>query len=247
MDMDRRTFTKGTLGTLLTYSLLETVLTSESLSAEIKPLAAAWLANLDEMGRDVKGKKLTQLEWQAQVEGLLKQVELPDLLKFIDFENLTRNLKFRDRGELSLRPKFPKVEGLPTELVYGHQLFALKKGQSVVPHGHDNMCTAFLILDGTFHGKHYDRIENTKDSMIIKPTIDREFNMGGYSTVSDHKDNVHWFKTTSKQGFIFNIHVLNVHAGRTGRVYIDPNGEKLSGGKMKVRKIKAAEAFRMYG
>ncbi len=30
--------------------------------------------------------------------------------------------------------------------------------------------------------------------MIIKPTIDRKFSPGECSTVSDYKDNVHWFQ-----------------------------------------------------
>ena len=76
------------------------------------------------------------------------QVDLADTLKFIDFDKLTANLKFRDQGELSLQAKLPQVEGLPTNLVFGHQVFALAKDRSVVPHGHNNMATAFLILQG---------------------------------------------------------------------------------------------------
>ncbi len=54
------------------------------------------------------------------------------------------------------------------------------------------MATAFLILQGDFQGKHYDRLEDDKEHMIIRPTIDREFHPGEYSTVTDVKDNVHW-------------------------------------------------------
>ena len=111
------------------------------------------------------------------------------------------------------------------------------------------MATAFLVLKGDFAGKHYDRIEDHKDHMIVKPTIDRKFTPGEYSTVSDYKDNVHWFKALSKTGYIFNIHVLNVDpkVRKSGRVYVDPLGEKLSGGRIKARKLKAAEAFKRFG
>ena len=67
------------------------------------------------------------------------------------------------------------------------------------------------------------------------------------STLSDIKDNVHWFQATSDASFIFNIHVMSVVPGRTGRVYIDPDGEKLSGGRIKARKIDHAEANKLYG
>ena len=110
-----------------------------------------------------------------------------------------------------------------------------------------NMATAFLILNGEFHGRHYDRLEDDRESMIIKPTIDRQFHRAEYSTISDFKDNVHWFKATSETGFIFNIHVLRLKPGRTGRVYIDPDGEKISGGRIRARKIKLEEAYKKYG
>ena len=247
--MDRREFGTKTLGSLLTFSLLETVLSSDALAQSVKPIAAKWLADIDRMSADLKGKKLKQVEWQKQVEQLFKQVNLQEFMSYVDFAKLTKNMKFRDKGERSFKAKFPKVEGLPTELVFGHQMFALKKDRSVVPHGHNNMATSFLILEGEFEGKHYDRLEDHKDHMIVKPTIDRKFKPGEYSTVSDHKDNVHWFKATSKTGYIFNIHVLNVDpkVKKNGRVYIDPHGEKLAGGKIKANKLKAADAFRRFG
>ena len=48
---------------------------------------------------------------------------------------------------------------------------------------------------------------------------------------------------------IFNIHVLNVdpQIKRSGRVYVDPAGEKISGGRIKAEKMKSADAFRRYG
>lgn len=247
-DLTRRGFHRETLSSLLTFSLLETLFHADAFAAEIKPITAKWLADLNQLGVDLRGAKMQQVDWQAKVETLFDQVNLPDLMKFIDFEQLTKNLEFRDHGEKSLRPKFPEVEGLPTKLVFGHQVFALKKDRSVVPHGHDNMATAFLILKGDFHGRHYDRLNDEDKHMILKPTIDKSFTVGGYSTISDYKDNVHWFQATSETGFIFNIHVLNVVEGRrSGRRYVDPAGEKLSGGRIRARKIGAAEAYKLYG
>lgn len=236
------------LGSLLTYSLMETLFATDAFAKEIKHVTAKWLADLDQLGREVKGD-LRQVVWQEKVHELFAKADLPELLNFIDFDKLTHNLQFAKRGERSLRPKFPAVEGLPRELVFGHQVFALRKNRSVVPHGHDNMATAFLVLKGDFHGRHYDRLEDTRKHMIIKPTIDKKFSAGGYSTISDYKDNVHWFQATSETAFIFNIHVLNVDPKikKTGRVYIDPHGEKLSGGRIMAEKLRAADAFKRYG
>lgn len=246
-DLSRREFQQQTLGALLTWSLLDTLFSGDAFADEVRLLAAKWLAELNSMSLDLKDKKLEPLQWQTQVEQLFQKVDLPELLKFIDFEKLTRDVQPKERGELSLRPRLPEVDGLPTELVFGHQVFALNQDRSVVPHGHDNMATAFLILKGDFRGRHYDRLEDDAKHMIIKPTLDKSFEPGMCSTVSDLKDNVHWFQATRDNSFIFNIHVMNVVPGKTGRVYIDPEGEKLSGGRIKARKINHAEAARLYG
>jgi hypothetical protein len=249
MSLSRRQFGQQTLGSLLTYSLLETLFATGAFGAETKALAAKWLKDLNDLGQGVKGKKFSQVLWQQKVDELLGQVDLADTLKFLDFEKLAANLKFRDQGELSLKPKLPAVEGLPTNLVFGHQVFALTKDRSVVPHGHINMATAFLILKGTFRGRHYDRLEDDGQFMIIRPTLDRAFTVGEHSTVSDYKDNVHWFTATSDQAFIFNIHIMNVDPDikNTGRVYIDPAGEKLSDNRIRAKRVTSAEVYKLYG
>ena len=108
------------------------------------------------------------------------------------------------------------------------------------------MATAFLMLQGDCHGRHYDRVEDGDGFMIIQPTIDDQFGVGKYSTVSDHKDNIHWFKAESDTAFIFNIHVLNVNADITkgGRVYVDPFGEKLSHGLIKAKTLSKKTGLR---
>jgi hypothetical protein len=248
-QVSRRMFNQATMGSLLTFSLLESLFSKNAFSAEIEPLTAKWLADLNALGQDVKDRKLTQVEWQEQVEKLMAQANLADLIKFVDLEKLTKTLPLSDRGERSFGHKFPEVEGLPTKLVFGHQMFALKKDRSVAPHGHNNMATAFLMLKGDCHGRHYDRIEDGKDFMIIKPTIDSQFKVGEYSTVSDFKDNIHWFKATSATAFIFNIHVLNVNAEikKNGRMYVDPFGEKLAHGLVKAPVLNKKQAYDKFG
>lgn len=248
-ELNRRTFGKSTLGLLLTHSLLESLFTTGALAQDVDPIASKWIAETNQLCLDLKGEKLDTLTWQTKIEELFAKIEVAELLKFVDFEKLTKNLRYRERGERAIQFKFPEVEGLPTERVFGHQIFALKKDQSVVPHGHNNMATAFLILKGGFHGRHYDRLEDADDHMIIRPTIDQAFEVGGFSTVSDHKDNVHWFKSTDEGSFIFNIHVLNVDPDirRGGRVYVDPKGEAISDGRIKAPKIDHRRAYELYG
>jgi hypothetical protein len=248
--LSRREFVQQSLSSLLTISLVEALCGQDLFADEVKPLATRWLADLNTLCRDVKGQQLEQIAWQKKVEELYRQVDLPELLKLIDFEKLTSNVDFVDQGARSLRFGFQQSEGLPTNLVFGRQIFALKKDRSVVPHGHNNMTTAFLILKGDLRGRHYDRLQDEKEHMIIKPTIDRKFAPGECSTVSDYKDNVHWFQALSETAFIFNIHVMDVRPSApaaTGRIYVDPNGEKLSGGLIRAKLVDYKTVNELYG
>ncbi|MDH3582983.1 MAG: hypothetical protein OER86_02080 [Phycisphaerae bacterium] len=245
----RRAFGRGTIDSVLTFCLLEHLCLHDAFGKGVQPITARWLKQVDDVSRSVRAGKIEQVQWQKQAEALFAQVSLPDLLKFIDYQKLSANVQFREKGERSMRVRFPSVEGLPTGLAFGQQVFALKKNQSVVPHGHNNMATAFIILEGSFHGRHYDRIEDEKRHMIVKPTIDDTFRPGQYTTISDHKDNVHWFKAVTDRAFIFNIHVLNIDAQvkKGGRVYIDPDGEKISGGRIRAPRVTYKQAHEKYG
>lgn len=248
-ETSRRLFTQNVLGSLLTFSLLETLFECNAFAGKVKPVTSRWLSDVNQLGFDLKNEKVSQIDWQDKLGELFEQVSLEELLKLIDFEKLTKNIKLKERGARSLRFSFGQMEGMPEKLPYGKQVFALKKGRSVVPHGHNNMATAFIILKGEFHGRHYDRLEDEKDHVIIRSTIDEQFAPGDYSTISDFKDNVHWFKAASEPAFIFNIHVLNVGSGkkRTGRVYLDPHGEELTENRIRAPRLNYDEAHRRYG
>jgi hypothetical protein len=217
---------------------------------EFKPVIGQWVRNLHQLGQDLKNQKLKDIDFQTKLEELYRRVDLPELLRFLDLDRVSQAVKYPDRGAANLGADLTRVEGLPQRLVFGKQIFAMRKGRSVVPHGHDNMCTGFIVLKGDFTGKHYDRVEDNADHYLIKPTIDRSFKPGECSTISDHKDNVHWFKAESETGFIFNIHVMGYNPENpknSARVYVDPDGERVAGGLIKAKKISSAECHRKYG
>lgn len=249
-SISRREFTSASLAGLMSWSLLDLLVQGDAFAADVQPEVAKWIQDVNSLAADVKEQRLSQVEWQKKVEQLFSRVAPEDLLRFINFNELTKNLKHVDQGALSLRPRLPEVEGLPKQLIFGRQIFAMKKGRSVIPHGHNNMATAFLVVKGQLHGRHYDRIEDQDKHLLIRPTIDRQFSPGESSSISDYRDNIHWFKATSETAFVFNIHVLGVRPGSTvptGRIYVDPNGEELSGGLIRAPRLDYKQAHELYG
>jgi hypothetical protein len=250
MTVTRRSFNAQMLGSLVTFGLLETLYSRRLLADAVDPVLEKWMVDLHNLTRDLKGRKIKDLDFQQKLEELYRKVNLPELLKFIDLDKVVASTKLPDRGAASRGVDVAKVKGLTGPVVFGKQIFCLKKGRSIVPHGHDNMCTGFIVLRGEFEGRHYDRVEDNKDHYLIKPTIDRGFKPGECSTISDHKDNVHWFKATSETGFIFNVHVLGYNPANPksgGRVYVDPQGEKTRGGLIVAKKMSSKECHEKYG
>jgi hypothetical protein len=73
---------------------------------------------------------------------------------------------------------------------------------------------------------------------------------GELSTVSDERNNIHWFKATSDHAFMFNVAVFGLDGTKnfSGRDYIDPLGaERLGDGTLRARRITDKEAFKLYG
>lgn len=246
----RREFHAQVLGSAITFGLVELLWSRDLLAEPIKPTIDKWFVELTAMTKDLKGRKLTDLEFQARMEDLYKRVDLASLCGLIKLDEVEKKTKLPENGAANLGFDLSRVEGLPASLGFGKQVFGCKKGRSIVPHGHANMCTGFIVLKGTWRGRHYDRLETASDHYIIKPTIDRDFGPGDLSTISDHKDNVHWFQSTGDVGFIFNVHVIGYDSAikePSGRLYLDPDGEKISGGRIKAAKLSSSDCHKKYG
>ena len=246
----RREFTRQALQSLTALALIEGLAARSLFGRDVSPIVDEWFKELHTISKDLKNHKTKDIEFQKSLEALYHKVDLPSLLKTLDFDKMAKDITYPEHGAKSLPVDFKNVSGLPTDLVFGRQIFAMKKDRSVIPHGHDNMATGFLVLKGDFRGRHYDRVEDHADHYIVRPTIDRKFTPGDTSTISDHKDNVHWFQCESEVGFIFNVHVIGYNPDNPksgGRVYVDPLGEKLSGGLVKAPKISYGKANQMYG
>jgi hypothetical protein len=246
----RREFTSQALRSLTAVALIEGLAAHRLFGRDTAPVVDAWFKELNAISRDVQDHALKDVEFQQALERLYARVDLPALLRTLDFDKMAAGVNYPALGAKSLPVDFKNVSGLPTQLVFGRQIFAMAKGRSVIPHGHDNMATGFIVLKGRLRGRHWDRVEDHKDHYLIRPTIDRAFAPGEFSTVSDHKDNVHWFTAETDGAFIFNVHVYNSDPGNTnkpGRVYLDPLGEQVAGGLIKAPKITYGKANQMYG
>ena len=57
---------------------------------------------------------------------------------------------------------------------------------------------------------HYEKIRQEKETLIIKPTIDKIAKVSKNSSISDEKDNIHWFIANTETAFTFDVIMLNL-------------------------------------
>lgn len=249
-ELTRRAFTRNMLGSLLTFSLVSTLSKAAVLTAPVSVMIRPWVVDMEQITKAMRAGTISQKAWQASIQQLLAQVELSDLLRAIDFDALRKKIVFRESHESVLEIELRKREGLKADLSFDSFFYAMKKGVSIVPHGHQNMATMHMVLAGEAQAVHYDRVARDGDYLLIKPVSDLLARPGHASTVSDESTNIHWFKTVSDTVFMFNIGVFGINPQQsfTGREYVDPlRGEKAEDGAIRVRRLNQEEAYRIYG
>jgi hypothetical protein len=248
--LSRRVFTQNILGSMFTFSLVSTLCKAEVITGSVKPIVKHWVVEMEQITKALRKTKLKPVEWQQQIESLLARVELSDLLRAIDYDSLAKKAIFPEDHESAEDVDFSKLKGLPADLSFAPYFYAMKKGVAIVPHGHRNMTSMHMILKGQAQGWLYDRVADEPQHIIIKPTKDKLLSPGDASTISDERDNIHWFKAMTEPVFMFNIGVFGVNPAEsfTGREYVDPmNGEKMKDGLIRAKRINTDEAYKLYG
>jgi hypothetical protein len=107
-----------------------------------------------------------------------------------------------------------------------------------------------MMIKGRAHSWQFERVSDEEQYMTIKPTADKMLELGAVSTMSEQKDNIHWFKALSEPVFMFNIGVFRIEESKefSGRDCVDPlGGERLKDGLIRARRIEIKEAYKLYG
>jgi hypothetical protein len=250
MELSRRIFIEKMFGSLFTFALVKSLCGQDLLAGSIRPIAHAWILEMERMSKEMKTGKVQQREWQEQLESLLKRVEMSDLLAAIDYDRMMKVAVLPEDHESAEDLNFSRFRGMPKEFTFAPYFYAMRKDVAIVPHGHRNMTSMHMVLSGEAHAWQFDRVGDDGDYMLIKPTIDKVFTRGDLSTISDQKNNVHWFKALTGTVYMFNIGVFGINPSEsfTGREYIDPlHGEKTTDGLIRARRMSGDAAYKMYG
>lgn len=246
--MNRREFSTGLLASVTSYALIDSLFAFNAFDRAIKPIAEHWAIQLNEYCADLRMNTISAMQWQKEVDELYKRIELEAIINFIDFDQLIKGFKYPDLGVDTKPVQFPKLEGLPEQTVFVKKIFGMKKDRAIIPHGHSNMSSAHLILKGEMHLRHFEKVRQEEHNLIIKPTIDKIVKKGDSSSISDEKDNVHWFIAHSDAAFTFDVIMLDLNDKPYDIHHVDmQEKQNLPNGMSRVPILNVETALKKYG
>lgn len=246
--MDRRGFTKALVEGVASYALFQTLFVHDAFSKAVRPLTEAWVKDLHDMAIAVREGSITPAMWQEQIDALYQRVPFDDLMHHIDFKRLAHNFAYPDHGVHTRKVTWPHLDDLPANLGFHSKVFGMRRDRAIIPHGHRNMVSCHYVLEGELHLRHYNKVAEEAEHLVIVPTVDEVVGVGTYSSISDDHNNVHWLRALSPTAFTFDVIVLDIE-GQTWDVdNIDPYAaETLSDGLIRAPKLDVATALEKYG
>jgi hypothetical protein len=248
-DFTRREFAETILKCLTLYSFVGAAISSQAMDSALRHEARVWSAQINDISTDLRARRLTPIRWQEGVEEVLGNIDLPELLTRIDLAKFQRSLNVQEGGATSKKLDFRRALGMPDDLRYSTSIFGMQNGRSIVPHGHHNVVSGHLIIEGNLHVRNFERLRDEDDTLIVRPTIDKIISVRDCSTQSSSRNNIHWFTAVSSTAFTFDVIVPYLDPDQPcGRDYVDPlHAQKLSDGSLRVRRLQQDDAEKMYG
>lgn len=198
-----------------------------------------WARRVVALNRALAAGEIGLLDWQDRIATLNASVPVGEIVRYLEIEKLTAHLTYPNKLAETVDPHFPRsisVGGM--QRPWFLRVFAMREGGAVIPHAHNNMVSAHLVVHGNFHARTFDRIHDEKDAIAIRPSLDRLLSPGEIITMSDDRDNVHWLIAQRNRSMTFDIGVVDISKTRSYKIaanqysmiYIDPTPKPESDG-----------------
>jgi hypothetical protein len=173
---------------------------------ELDRWARAVVAANDRVSRG----ELDVVGWQREIARLHATIELPALIRYLDLERLTREFRYRSNLAETADPALPAGIAGPGPRRWFVRVFGLRRGGAIIPHVHNAMVSAHLVVAGSFHARTHDRVRDLEDAVVLRPSIDRALAIGDLLTMSDRRDNQHWLVAREERSLTFDVGVVDV-------------------------------------
>ena len=252
--MDRRSF----MTQLSTWGLLCAGLRANAFDDPVSVEVVRWARGVHTRCRDLRAGRLVPTEWQDAMSELGRRIDLQSLLEGLDVSALLAGMRYPDDRAAITPVTLPEIEGVPARgRGWSAKIFGLARGRAVVPHAHNDMVSAHLVISGRFHVRTFDRVyaREEPDRLCLSPRIDREFGPGSLVTMSDDRDNIHWLVARSETAHTLDVPVTGLGgnraytnaANRYSMIFVDPTRGPRGDGTISAPTLTVEEALAKFG
>jgi hypothetical protein len=231
-------------------ALLSFLHARRALAAPGRIAALDGLAAMGELALALRRGELDPVAWQDEMARRIAAIDVAEVIAAIELDRLAAALDPLPDDRPRVRPlELAALESVLTEAGAKLKLFALGPGRAIVPHGHHGLVSMHWVLRGALHGRSFDRIERTPTHVLMRPTIDRVLRPGAATSVSEHRDNIHWFVAVDGPAFALDVLVPGLDPeGPRGRFYVDVRAAEPAGDdRLRAPIVTGGEAHRRYG
>ena len=172
-----------------------------------------WARNLVDLNDGLARKAIGVTEWQDQVATLNRSVPVEEIVRYLDIDRITRAFRYPTLLAEFADPVLP-LGVLPTgrRRQWFVRVFGMRRGGAIIPHVHNNMVSAHLVVSGAFHARTHDRVKDQADAVLLRPSLDLVIGAGDVITMSDQRDNQHWLVAQADRSMTFDVGVVDLPA-----------------------------------
>ena len=229
----RRSFLQQSLLMATQSWLIVSGLKARAFEPGMKAVIEDWLRKTVALHRGLRGGGLSPTAWRRAMDELFRKVGLETLVQGLDLNRFIDKQRPTDNLAVIQNIPLPEVAGLAPMPAFGHKIFVLRRGGAIIPHAHNDMVSAHLVVKGRFHVRTFNRRfekETEPGFLALEPSLDRIFGPGEVITMADDYDNVHWLVATTDTAVTFDIPVTALGSGRSypnpanrySMIFVDP-------------------------
>jgi hypothetical protein len=223
----------------------------------LDPSVRRWILRVGEIGHAVQSGRMTPRQWQDAMQETYAAFRPEEFVRFINMDHLLAGLTWPTESLGAVKDvAWPKAEGFPADLRFGHKLFVYRKGSCTPPHCHNHLVSAHWILRGEVRTRTFNRVEDLETAILLEPTRDEISKPGALVTMFDARDNAHWFEGVSEEPSIsFDIPIWDITPDKTYRheaegynqIFLDPTVAPRPNGKIEAPIIKFEQSKLSFG
>lgn len=207
---------RDVLGTSAAALLLGTLARTPAWAGGTPAELDAWARELVGLNEALRDGAIAATDWQDRVEVLNRGVEVAALVDYLDVEALTQRFTYESRLADTADPLLPpEIAGARRRWFI--RVFGMRRDGAVIPHVHNSMVSAHLVISGAFHTRTADRVADIEDAVVLRPTRDGVMGVGGVISMSDDRDNHHWMVAQEDRSMTFDVGVVGLPANSEHR------------------------------